>query len=130
MACSRFGPATLAQPDLRLPIDAVGRLDLRSPDGVALCVEAADATVLIDVASLADLRRLARDLPGRAGRREWLRRTAGVARCGGFEFALRVRRREVARLRAEGRGSWLATLLGMAPLELSLPRLIRCAFPG
>jgi hypothetical protein len=120
----------LARPDLRLPIAAVGRLDLRSPDGIPVRVEAAEGTVYFDVASLGDLRRLVRSLPDRADRRRMLDRTAGAARCGDLKFAVRVKRREVARSRRDGRPTRLATLLGIGPLEIDIPRLIRCAFPG
>ena len=102
-------------PEAALPIDAAGRLGIRSPGGVDLSLEAHGSTLKVEVGTLGDLLRLRREVPRAAGSRPGLDAAAAASRLTDLECVVRLRRREIVRIGPGTRPNWLSRLLGLAP---------------
>lgn len=111
-------------PEATLPIDAAGRLAIRSPGGVKLSVEARGATLQIGVGTFRDLVRLRRDLPVAAGPTSQFEAAASAFRLADLNCVVHLRREEIARLGPRTRSNWLDRLLGVAPARIRWRGLI------
>jgi hypothetical protein len=115
-------------PEAALPIDAAGRLAVRSPGGVELCVEARGATLQVEVATVRELLRLRRDYAGLAGSDTDLGGAAKVARLTDLSCVVHLRRREIARLGPQTQPNWLGRMLGLTPARVDWRALLASLF--
>ncbi len=76
------------------------------------------------VRSVPDLIRLGREVPRRDQRGRLFARLQHISRTSGLSFHCRVGNRSVGRLDADSRGSWLARLLRIGPVEIRLRDLL------
>jgi hypothetical protein len=97
-----------------------------SVDGVDAAVHAADHRLFVEVDSVADALRVARNLPADSVSN---RAAAGLAR-GGLTAEVRVRGRTVAVVGAEARPGPLSRRLGVAPAELRLAGVVGAGYGG
>ena len=111
-------------PEATLPIDAAGRLAIRSPGGVKLSLEARGATLQVGVGTFRDLLRLRRDLPVAAGPASQFEAAASASRLADLNCVVHLRRQEIARLGPRTRPNWLDRLLGVAPARIRWRGLI------
>ena len=105
-------------PEATLPIDAAGRLAIRSPGGVDLSLEARNGTLQFEVGTLRDLVSLRRHLPGAPGSATNLEAAADATRLADLDCVVCLRRHEIARLGPRTQASWLDRLLGVAPARV------------
>lgn len=93
---------------------------VRSPRGIGLRLTGSGDRISVVAGGAADILRLRREMPGRKARVSSLGRLQSLARIAGITFEVRVGRRSLARLSSDSSGSWVARLLGMAPLDIRL----------
>lgn len=103
-------------------LDIAGHLSILA-DGDPIDVAFRGSVVILTLPSLRTGLGLRKRL-GLAGRREWIDRVQATLASAGLELEIRVRSRQVARLAAGSRRGWLATRLGLAPLELKVRAIL------
>jgi len=118
----------LARSELQPLVDVVGGVELGSPGGIGLQLAAAGSQISVIVRSVPDLIRLGREIPRRDQRGRLFARLQTVSRTSGLTFHCRVGHRSVGRLAADSRGSWLARLLRIGPVEIRFRDLLAASF--
>ena len=104
-------------PEATLPIDAAGRLAIRSPGGVDLALEARGAVLRLEVRSWRDLVRLWRDAP-RGAAPGGLNVALDASRLADLDCEVHLRRHAIARLGPRIRPTPLSRLLRVAPVRV------------
>jgi len=105
-------------------IDVVGGVELGSPGGIGLQLAAAGSEISVIVRSVPDLIRLGREIPRRDQRGRLFERLQNISRTSDLSFHCRVGNRSVGRLAADTRGTWLARLLRIGPVEIRFRDLL------
>jgi len=98
-------------------LEVLGHLTILGDDESRLQVEFRGDVVAIELSNLRAALVLRRTLP-RVRRRAWLQRVREELVRAGLELQIWVARRQVARLAEDTRSGWVATWLGLDPLEL------------
>jgi len=114
----------LARSERQPLVDVVGGIELGSPGGIDLQLAAAGSEISVIVHSVPDMIRLGREAPRRGTRAQLFERLQKLSRSSGLSFRVRVGQRSVGRLDSSSRGSWLARLLRMGPVDISLRDLL------
>ena len=105
-------------PESTLPIDATGRLAIRSPGGAGLDIEARGAVLRVQVGSGRDLFRLWRDASRAVTADSALQRAQRAARLTDVDCVVHLRRHAIARLGPQTRPNPLSRLFGVAPARI------------
>ena len=115
----------MTRPDSRsAPVDVVGGLELKSPDGVDFQIRGRGPAVELEIRRLRDLL-VIRKLVSGSGIRSRLLTVQKLGRHGDVTLRVMVGSVEVAKLSPHSRGNWVSAILRIAPVEVRLGGLVR-----
>ncbi len=107
-------------------LEIVGQLSILA-DESPLQVDFRGSVIEVALPDLQTALRLAKGV-SRGDRRSWMRSIQASLARAGLELQVSVGHRQVGRLAAKSRSSWLARLLGVAPMELKTGTILASLF--
>jgi len=112
------------------PLEINSDLLLTSPEGANIHVRGKGNRLDVDLDPRLLGSKMRRELPPRSTRGKGLALLQKLLRRADLSLAVSVRGILVADLDGKGEGTWSAKLLGLAPLRLHLPGLLRAFWVG
>jgi hypothetical protein len=97
---------------------ATGSVDLIGPNGERISVRGSGASIEIDIERTSFRFRVLSQLPSRRTRTRWLQAGQSALRLAGLAIVVLVDGRPIAYYSGESRGSLLARVLGLGPVDL------------